>query len=294
MADYVITCCSTVDLSEDLLKTGGINYIPFTFHLDGKDYDDDYGKSYEIHRFYDAMRKGSIPTTSQVGTGRYEEEWRSLLAKGLNVLHITLSSGISGTYNSALLAADLLNEEFQDVRVEVVDSLCASSGYGMLVMMANAKRLEGMGFSDNLEWVKANRLYIHHWFFPSVLTYLVKGGRVSKISGMIGDTLHICPLMNVDQKGRLIPRAKIRGKRKVMQAQVEKMIEHAENGLDYDGKVYICNSDCLDDVEYLKNRILATFKKVKQVEVFNIGTVIGSHTGPGTIGLFFKGDKRVD
>lgn len=293
MSDYVITCCSTVDLSEELLTRKEVGYVPFTFHLDGRDYDDDYGRSYEIHRFYDAMRNGSIPTTSQVGAGRYEKMWRPLLEKGINILHITLSSGISGTYNSAMLTAGLLNEEYH-AKVEVIDSLCASSGYGMLVVMAAENRLKGMGMAENIAWVKSNRLNIHHWFFPSVLTYLVKGGRVSKISGMIGDTLHICPLMNVDFEGHLIPRAKIRGKRKVMQAQIDRMTEHADDGIDYAGPVYICHSDCLSDAEYLQNKVLSAFKKVKQVEIFDIGTVIGSHTGPGTIGLFFKGDKRVD
>ncbi len=294
MNDYVITCCSTADLSEEVFAANGITYVPFTFHLDGQDYDDDYGKSFKIKDFYEAMRNGHSPTTSQVSVGRYEEIWRPLLEKGHDIIHITLSSGISGTYNSALLAKGALLEEYPQRKIAVIDSLCASSGYGLLVIEALEYQKAGHSFDECVKWIEEMRLNVHHWFFPSELTYLVRGGRVSKVSGFVGNTLHICPLMNVDNTGHLIPRAKIRGKKKVIAAQIEKMKEHALKGIDYDGTVYICNSDCMEDALYLKENVLATFPKVKEVNIYSIGTVIGSHTGPGTLGLFFIGDKRID
>ncbi len=294
MSTYQLTCCSTADLDLETFEKLDLKYVPFTFHLDGKDYFDDYGNSMPIKAFYDAMRSGSSPTTSQVSVGRYLDFWRPFLENGQSVLHLTLSSGISGSYNSALLAAQDINAEFKDVKVVVIDSLCASSGYGLLMSELAQKRDEGLSFEEICDYAKDLRLKIQHWFFPSELTYLVRGGRVSKTSGFIGGALHICPLMNVDYKGHLIPRQKIRGKKKVMAAQIEMMKAHALNGTDYNGRVYICNSDCLEDAEYLKKAVFDNFPKVKSVEIFSIGTVIGAHTGPGTLGLFFVGDQRVD
>ena len=294
MSNYQLTCCSTADLDLETFEKFDLKYVPFTFHLDGKDYFDDYGKSMPIKEFYDAMRNASVPTTSQVSVGRYLDFWRPFLEAKQNILHLTLSSGISGSYNAALVASEEINSEYKDVKVVVIDSLCASSGYGLLMTKLAQKKKEGASFDELVAYASELRLLVQHWFFPSELTYLVRGGRVSKTSGFIGGALHICPLMNVDYKGHLIPRQKIRGKKKVMQAQIEMMKLHAQKGLDYDDLVYICNSDCMDDANYLKELVLANFPKVKRVEIYSIGTVIGAHTGPGTLGLFFLGDKRED
>ena len=294
MSDYQITCCSTVDLDPATFERLDLKYVPFTFHLDGKDYFDDYGKSMPIKDFYDAMRNGSVPTTSQVSLGRYLDFWRPFLEAGQNILHLCLSSGISGSYNAAVLAAGEINSEYKNAKVVVIDSLCASSGYGLLMTKLAQKRDAGASFEEIVDYATKTRLEVQHWFFPSELTYLVRGGRVSKTSGLIGGALHICPLMNVDHKGHLIPRQKIRGKKRVMQAQIEMMKAHAKGGLDYDDLVYICNSDCMDDANYLKELVFKTFPRVKDVVIYSIGTVIGAHTGPGTLGLFFMGDERVD
>ena len=291
MQDYVITCCSTVDMDLDFFENNNIAFIPFTFTLNGQDYDDDYGKSYKLEDFYKAMVKGAVPTTSQVNAARYMGFWRPYLNKGQNIIHLTLSSGISGSYNSAKIASETLADEYE-AKVYVIDSLAASSGYGMLVKLAKDNLDKGMSLEDNVKWIEEHKLNIHHWFFTTDLTYLVRGGRVSKVSGFLGSALKICPLLNVDFEGHLIPRSKHRGKKKVIQACVDKMVEHAPS--DYDGYVYMSHSEVLEDANEVATLVKEKFPKVKEVKIYNIGTVIGAHTGPGTVALFFVGDKRVD
>ena len=293
MQNYVITCCSTVDMDLDFFENNDIQFIPFTFNLDGKSYDDDYGKSYPLHDFYTAMVNGAVPTTSQINVVRYMEFWRPILEKGVNIIHLTLSSGISGSHNSAVIAANTINEEME-AKVTVIDSLAASSGYGMLVKLAKYNLDRCMSYEDNIDWIENHKLNVHHWFFTTDLTYLVRGGRVSKVSGFLGSALKICPLLNVDFEGHLIPRYKLRGKKKVIQACVDKMIENADNGTDYDGYVYISHSEVEDDAREVADLVRANFPKVKEVKIYNIGTVIGAHTGPGTVALFFTGKKRID
>ena len=174
----------------------------------------------------------------------------------------------------------------------MIDSLAASSGYGMLVKLAKDNLDKGMSLEDNVKWIEEHKLNIHHWFFTTDLTYLVRGGRVSKVSGFLGSALKICPLLNVDFEGHLIPRSKHRGKKKVIQACVDKMVEHTPS--DYDGYVYMSHSEVLEDANEVATLVKEKFPKVKEVKIYNIGTVIGAHTGPGTVALFFVGDKRVD
>lgn len=222
----------------------------------------------------------------------YKSFFEIYLKKGLNVLHITLSSGITGSYNSALLAANELLSEYPDNQVCVIDSLSASSGYGLLVKIAKDNQNQGMSFEENKAFIEDYRHNIHHWFFTSDLTYLIRGGRVSKAAGFVGTALHLCPLLRVSDTGHLETMDKIRGKKKTIKVLVEKMETYAIDGLKYDGEVYIANSDCLNDALEVKKEILERFVNVKEVKIYSIGTVIGSHTGPGTIVLLFKGSKR--
>jgi len=176
-----------------------------------------------------------------------------------------------------------------------VDSLGAASGYGLFMDKLADLRDEGMSLEDLVQFAEENKTKLHHWFFSSDLSFFVKGGRISKTSGAIGTVLGICPLLNVDYQGKLIPRHKIRTKKKVISAIVEKMKEHAEDGLDYSGKCYISHSNCREDAEAVAKLVEKAFPKLNgKVEIFYIGTTIGSHTGPGTVALFFWGDPRVD
>ena len=292
---YILSCCSTVDLTKEHLDKINVSFACYHFILDGTEYPDDLGQTMPFEEFYNKLKNGSDSTTSQISVGEYMDYFKKLLDTGKDVIHLTFSSGVSGSYRSAMTAADMLREQYPDRKLYVIDSLAASSGYGLLVDAAAKKRDEGLSIDELKDWVETNKLRLHHWFFSTDLTFFVKGGRVSKVSGMIGGVFEICPLLNVSNEGRLIPRAKIRTKKKVIPEIVNRMVEHAENGTDYTGKVYISNSDCLEDAKEVAALVESKFKKMDgKVLINSIGTVVGTHAGPGTVALFFWGDERVD
>ncbi|MBQ8199959.1 MAG: DegV family protein [Lachnospiraceae bacterium] len=295
MSNYILSCCSTADLSKEHFEKRDIHYICFHFELDGKQYADDLGQSIPFDKFYQAMTDGADTKTSQINAEEFTEYFEPFLKEGKDILHLTLSSGISGVINSAKIAANELSEKYPDRKIFIVDSLAASSGYGLLMDKLADLRDEGMDIETLSKWAQENLLKLHHWFFSSDLTFFVKGGRVSKTSGFVGNMLNICPLLNVSAEGKLIPRFKIRTKKKVIRAIADKMIAFAENRTDYDGKCYISYSACYDDARAVADIIEESFPKLNgKVELYSIGTVIGSHTGPGTVALFFWGDQRVD
>ena len=295
MSDYVLSCSSTADLTLDQLKERDIEYICFHYELNGKEYLDDLGQSMDFKDFYDAMRNGASTKTSQIGVGEYEPYFEEFLKEGKDILHISLSSGISGTVNSARIAADDLSEKYPDRKIYIVDSLAASAGFGLFVDKLAELRNGGMDIHELYLWAEDNKLRVNHWFLTSDLTYLVRGGRVSKAAGLVGGMLNICPLLNVDYVGKLIPREKIRTKKKVMKRVVEVMEELADDGLDYEDKVFISQADCYLDAREMADMIEEKFPKMKNRVLINyIGTTIGSHTGPGTVAIFFWGKKRVN
>lgn len=295
MSDYVLSCCSTADLTKEHMDRRDIHYVCFHYELNGKQYADDLGQSIAFEDFYQAMTDGAQTRTSQVNAEEYEEYFEKFLKDGKDILHVTLSSGISGSVNSAMIAKQNLQEKYPDRKIYVVDSLGASSGYGLIMETLADLRDEGKSIEELHEWVEANKLRLHHWFFSTDLTFYVKGGRISKASGFIGGILDICPLLNMDNFGKLIPRFKIRTKKKVIQAIVDKMIENADGGTDYDGKCYISQSACYEDARAVADLVEKNFPKLKEPVAINwVGTTIGSHTGPGTVALFFWGKERVD
>lgn len=295
MKNYVLSCCSTADLSKEHFEAIDVKYICFHFELDGTQYEDNLGVSIPFDEFYARMANGADTKTSQVNAEEFEEYFRSFLEQGLDILHISLSSGISGVINSANIAKETLQEEFPDRKIYVVDSLAASSGYGLLMDKLSELRAQGKTIDEVRDFAEAHKLNLNHWFFTSDLTFFIKGGRVTKTAGFIGNVLNICPLLNVDYEGKLIPRYKIRTKKKVIQAIVDRMEECAEDGLDYSGKCYISQSACYEDARAVADLIEARFPKLDgKVEINHIGTTIGSHTGPGTVALFFWGKKRED
>ncbi len=293
MSDYILSCCSTADLRKEHFERRGIHYACFHYLLDGVEYPDDLGQSIPFPEFYKAMADGASTSTSQVSISEYLDMWTPFLENRKDILHVTLSSGISGTFNSAESAAAIARERYPERKVYVVDSLGASSGYGLLMDTLADKRDAGMGIDELRGWAEANKLRMHHWFFSTDLTFFVRGGRISKASGVFGGLLNICPLMNMDDLGRLIPREKIRTKKKVIRAIVDRMEEHAEGGLDYNGKCFISMSACPEDAEEVARLVEERFPKLNgKVLINDIGTTIGSHTGPGTVALFFWGDLR--
>lgn len=295
MSKYVLSCCSTADLSAAHLDRIGVPYVCFHFLLDGKEYLDDLGKSMSIKDFYQSMVNGAKTQTAQVNVGEFIDFFTPFLKEGKDIIHVSLSSGLSGTCNSALVAVEELSKSFPDRKIYVVDSLGASSGYGLFVDTLADLRDKGMKIEELYAFAEANKLNLHHWFFSTDLTFYVKGGRVSKTAGWIGNLLNLCPMLNMDYHGKLIPRMKLLGKKKAIKESAKLMLKHAQGGKDYNGKCFISNSACYDDAKAVADLIEEAFPNLNgKVLINDIGTTIGSHTGPGTVAVFFWGDKRAD
>ena len=295
MRKFQLICTSTVDLAEEHLKSREIEPVLFHFHMGEENFDDDFGKSISFDEFYERIAKGAMPSTSQPNVQEHIDHFEPHLKAGRDVLYVGLSSGISGGFSAAVIAAEQLREQYPDARIEVVDSLGASCGYGLLVDAIADLRDEGAGLDEAYTWAEENKLKVHHWFFTSDLSHLKRGGRISSISEAIGSILGICPLMNVNHEGKLTPRRKVRGKKKVIKEVVREMLKFADDRENYTGKCYLSHSACYEDARALADLIEEAFPKLNgKVLVNSIGTVIGSHTGPGTVALFFFGDKRMD
>ncbi len=295
MADYILSGCSAADLSKEHFERIGVRYICFHYMMDDVLYPDDLGQTLSADEFYARMAKGAVTKTSQINISEYVDYFSAMCEEGKDIVHVTLSSGISGTYNSASNAALIVKERFPEREIYVIDSLGASSGYGLILDTAAAMRDSGLSAKELADWITENRLKLHHWFFSTDLSSYVRGGRISKTAAFFGGVFEICPLLNMDNLGRLIPRKKVRTKKNVIKEIVQRMVENADKGLDYDGKCFISMSACRADAEEVARLVEARFPKLNgKVLINNIGGLIGSHTGPGTVALFFWGGERVD
>ena len=295
MQEYVITCCSTADMSNEYFQEKAVPYVCFHFSINGKEYLDDLGISMPYEEFYKKISAGSQAPTAQVNVQEFIEFFEPILKSRKDILHISLSSGLSGAYNSAKIAKNELVENYPDRRIEIVDSLGASSGYGLIIELLTDMRDNGATYDEVYNWAENNKLLIHHWFFSTDLTSYIRGGRISKTAGFFGSILGICPLLNMDETGHLIPREKIRSKKKVIIEIVEKMKLHAQNGINYSGKCFISHAGCVEDARAVADIIEKSFTKLNGKVIINsVGTVIGSHTGAGTVALFFIGDSRIE
>lgn len=293
MSSYVLSCASTADLTKERFEKRGLHYLCFRYRLNGTDYPDDLGQTMPLGDFYAAMAAGGETSTSQPNVSDYLDYFTPFLEDGKDILHLELSSGLSGAINSARNAARIAEERYPDRKIYIVDSLAASSGFGLLAEAVADLRDNGATIEEVRDWAEENKLNVHHWFFSTDLTFYVKGGRVTKVSGWFGTLLNICPLLNMDAQGRLRPRQKIRGKQAVIRAIVEQMEAHAKDGHNYDDRCYLCHSACENDAKAVIALVEEKFPKlVGKIELYDIGTTIGSHTGPGTVALFFWGDKR--
>jgi len=293
MSDYILSCESTADLTAEHFKARDIHYVTFHFAIDGIEYPDDLGESLPFETFYQKIADGADTRTAQVNVAQYQEFFSPFLAEGKDIVHVTFSSGLSGSINSARNAAAILSDEYPDRKIYIVDSLAASSGYGMLMDQAADLRDSGKSAEEVVAWIEENRLKLHHWFFSTNLSTYVRGGRISKTAAVFGGILNICPLLNMDNAGHLTPRDKIRTKKRVIAEIVKRMEEHAQGGLNYSGKCYISQSACYEDAREVADLIEEKFKQLHgNVEIYWVGTTVGSHTGPGTVALYFWGDER--
>ncbi|MBU3204969.1 DegV family protein [Clostridium algidicarnis] len=295
MSDYILTCCSTADMPYEYFNKRNIPFVCFHYNIDGEEYPDDLGQTMSFEEFYGKIASGAMPTTSQVNVGQFINFFEPYLKEGKDILHISLSTGLSGVYNSACIAMEELLLKYPERKIKIVDSLGASSGYGLLVDIAADMRDNNATIEETHSFVEENKLNVHHWFFSTDLTHYKRGGRISATSAAVGTLLNICPLLNMSYDGKLTPRTKIRGKKHVISEIVHMMEAHAQDGLNYSGKCFISNSACYDDARRVADLVEEKFVNLNgKVMINSVGTVIGSHTGPGTVALFFLGDKRTN
>ena len=287
MSHYQIITDSGSDLPQEMLQKLSVISVPLTVNYKGESLCDSVDEG--IEDIYAGLRAGEVATTSAINPDGWAKTMEPALRAGQDVLVITFSSGLSTTYQSAVIAAGDLKEQYPDRTVIIVNSLCASLGQGLLVYYACKKRDEGLSLQELAAWLEENRLHLCHWFTVDDLMYLKRGGRVSAATALVGTMLKIKPVLHVDDEGHLISKAKVRGRKASVEALCEKAVEL---GAGYNNDVmFICHGDCLEDAQYLAS--LAKEKcGVKEVFIGYTGAVIGSHSGPGTLALFFLGKHR--
>lgn len=289
---FILSCESTVDMPYSYVASRDIPVLFYSYTVDEQVYPDDMERDPEaLPRFYRLLEEGKLPSTSQLNEFQYEAFFGELLEQG-DVLHIAFGSGMTGSVLNAEKAAESLRQRYPQRKLVVIDSLCSSSGYGMLVDYAADMRDRCCTMDEVCRWVMDNRKNVHHQFFSTDLKYFRRSGRVSGPAAMLGAVLNICPIMRLDETGHIIAYDKVRGKKKALERTVQTMADHAREGDNYSGKCYICHANCPDTAQELKESVLARFPGLKEVQVFNIGTIIASHCGPGTLAVFFLGDQR--
>jgi len=289
MSPYVILTDSSSDIERGILNSWGVDYISLTLSFTDEPDKQFSNDELPIKDFYAEMRAGRVAKTAAINKEIQADFFRKYLDQGQDILCISFSSGLSTTYNSARLAAEELKSEYPERKVIVIDSLCASTGLGLLVYMAVQKKNEGAALEELAEFVEDRKLHICHWFTVDDLVYLKRGGRVSAAAAFFGGLLGIKPVMHVDNEGHLIPMSKVKGRKASLNAILDK---YGELALDPEhGTVFICHGDCRSDADYVDAELKRRFGN--HVEIFSYtGTVIGAHSGPGTFALFFEGKER--
>ncbi len=295
MEDYIIITDSTADLPENTANELGIKVIPMKFSVDETDYEyspyvdtDKLVENMSMSEFYDDLREGKRSSTSQINIVDYSNFFEKYLEKGIDVLYIAFSSALSGTYNSSLLAIDQLRDKYRNRKIIAVDSRAASLGEGLLVYHAVKKKESGLSIEELEDWILNNRDNLCHWFTVDDLEHLYHGGRVSRVSATIGSALKIKPVLHVNRTGQLIPIEKVRGRKKSLKELVKRMEAYA---IDPEEQViFIGHADDLEAAEYVAKLVRKNFHP-KEILINDIGPIVGSHSGPGTIALFFYGDE---
>ena len=291
---FILSCESTVDLPFSYVSGRNIPVIFYTYTVDGKEYIDDMLRDPEaLPNFSQLLDDGKLPSTSQLNEFAYEEFFEEQLKQG-DLLHIAFGSGMTKSVTNAESAASKMREKYPNRKLIVVDSLCSSSGYGMLVDYAADMRDRGCSIEETEKWLIDNRNKIHHQFFSTELKHYRRSGRMSGATAMIATILGICPIMRLDDKGRIIAYGKVRGKTNAIKTTLDAMESHAQGGKNYSEKCWICHSRCLEDAENLKKELKQRFPNIKgDIRICDVGTIIASHCGPGTVAVFFLGDERV-
>lgn len=289
MMDTVLLIDSCTDLPRSYVEKNAIPFVSLVCNLKDQEYKDDFGESIGYKEFYDAVRNGEMPSTAQVNIYEYTELFKKYAEEGKSVIYLGFSSALSGSLSSAYLARDMVMEEIKDADITIIDSKSASLGEGLLAYNANEMLKAGASKDEIVSWLETNKLRLNHWFTVDDLGHLKRGGRVSGTAAFIGTLLDIKPILKVDDEGRLIPISKVKGRKKSLKTLFEILQENIE--APEEQVIAISHGDCIEDAEYLKEMILKEFK-VKDVIINHVGPVIGAHTGPDVVALFFMGNNR--
>lgn len=290
MKNFLITTDTTADLPADYVEKHNLGIMSLTYTLDGTTYS--WENPLPTREFYDKMREGSLPTTSQVNPEQAAEIFERILKEqDVDILHITFSSGLSGSYNSVRLAAEEVAERHPDNRIVVIDSLCASLGEGLFVHKAVTMKEAGKTLDEVAAWLEENKLNLVHNFTVDDLFHLYRGGRVSKTTAFVGTLINIKPILHVDDEGHLIPLSKVRGRKKSLIALVDSMEKQVGSWHDKNDVIFISHGDCMEDAQFVADLIKERLGYTNFL--FNyVGPTIGAHTGPGVVALFYMGDVR--
>ncbi|MEQ0488572.1 DegV family protein [Anaerococcus murdochii] len=293
MSDFILSASSTVDIPREVLEKENIKWIGFPFQIDDVDYIDDLGLTVKLNDFYQKLNDGAIARTSQITYIKYIEFFEKLLEEDKDILHVTLSSGLTGGVQQAYMAQEKLEEKYPDRKIYILDSLTATSCEGLFVLGLNEMRKEGFSIEEVYNWGMENRYKVNSIFFTSDLTYLVRGGRVSKAAGSFGNLLNICPIMDTNTKGEIVVRDKIRTKKKAMKALVNKISDRLIRDFPYKNEIYIVHAYAPEDAEDLRERLLDELDDYSgEIKIYEIGTTVGSHVGPGLVGAGFWGKEK--
>ena len=289
MSDFVIFTDSSADLSADMVQKLDIQVLPLAFIIDEHTYYN-YPDNREMdpHIFYDRLRGGELATTNAVNVAQYTDALEPLLQAGKDVLILAFSSGLSTTYNSSRLAVEELSAKYPDRKLYTVDTLCASLGQGLLVWYAARERERGRSIEEVRDWVEAHKLNLCHQFTVDDLHFLKRGGRISAATAVVGSMLQIKPVLHVDNEGHLINIGKARGRQASLKALVDKM---EQTVIRDDLTVFISHGDCPEDAQTVADMVKERFG-VEEVYINYVGPVIGAHSGPGTVALFYMGTER--
>jgi len=285
----VITSDSCIDLPVKFIQRHSIPVVYYIYNLNGKEYFDDFGKTMSYKDFYSTVCNGALPTTSQTNVHTLTQFFKKYVLQGDSVLYLSFSSSLSNTYNNAVMAREIILQEFPSADITVIDTKSASLGEGLLVYYAVSMLEQGRSKIEIINWVEDNKLRMNHWFTVEDLDHLKRGGRVSGTAAFVGTMLQIKPILHVDDEGRLIPVQKVRGRKKSIKVLADTLAARIMNPEEQ--TVAISHGDAFEDALYLKELILEQVK-VKEVIINHIGPVIGAHSGPGTLAVFFLGENR--
>ena len=287
---FTLSCESTVDLTLDHLTRRNIPVIAYTYTVDGEEYSDDMRAGNGLAVFYSKLLAGKMPNTSLINEDRYLEFFRAILEKG-DLLHICFSSALSHSVNNAVKAAELLKAEFPERKIYVVDSTCGCTGYGLFVDIIADLRDEGKDIDYLYKWALDNRDKVHHMFFSTTLKYFKRSGRLSAPAALLGSLLKLCPIAKANKDGNLITFAKVMSETKAIAKMLEEIAQNIENGSEYDGKLWLAHSDYISSANKFAEELRTNYPKA-DIRLFDIGPVVASHCGPGTVSIYYWGEPR--